>query len=164
MSQSETRTDKRTARNQPDRHIEPVPANWAGHGTHEHDLEGYTRFYAEKACYEYETKRDSAAIGGVRERHRLIVLYRDPETGEAVDRIYQAAVVETDAAALSVPHSNPDGKGERPAGEWGRVEYAALTPTDGLAVIPKGVFDGEPANFRASIAVHDDERRIGEDR
>lgn len=162
--QTETLSRKKaTAHNRTERHIEPVPADWAGHGTHEHELEGYTRFYAEKACYEYETARDSDAIGGLRERHRVIVLYRDPETGEAVDRIYQAAVVETDDATLSVSHSNPDGKGERPAGEWGRVEYAALAPADGLAVVPKVVFEGEPANFNASVAVHDEEPRIGED-
>ncbi|QCC57292.1 hypothetical protein [Natrinema thermotolerans] len=156
----DNRTDDKPLRR--DRSVHAVPADWLRLGRDEHVLEGYDRFYAAKVCYEYTLARDPRAVGGHRERHRLHVAYRRPGTTEAVERTYDAAVVETDAGALETTTSEVDG--DIGAHNWGTVEYAALSPQPNLAVIPKTVHDGEPRNFRASIAVRPDEPRIGEDR
>ncbi|OLZ39055.1 hypothetical protein A6E15_19450 [Natrinema saccharevitans] len=164
MSQSETRPDKRTddKPTEPDRFYAPVPADWIRMGRDQHVLEGYDRFVATKLCYERRLERNPSAIGGYTERNRLHVLYRDPSTDEAAERMYDAAVVETDADALEVNTSAIDG--DVGPNDWGRINYDAVTPTDGVAVVPKCVFDGEPLNFKASVAVRSDEPRIGDDR
>ncbi len=163
MSSNAT-VDKRTddKPTEPDRYYAPVPADWVRMGRDQHVLEGYDRFVATKLCYERRLERDPSAIGGTVERNRLHVLYRDPATDEAVERLYEAAVVETDADALEVTTSALEG--DIGPHDWGQIDYAAVTPTDGLAVVPKCVFDGEPLNFKASVAVRSDEPRVGEDR
>ncbi|ELY97128.1 hypothetical protein [Natrialba asiatica] len=150
------RTDDQPIRRQ--RHIEPVPADWARLGRDEHILEGYSRFVAEKVCYEYRLERDPHAVGGHVERHLLFVAYRQPETDEVIERSYQASVAETDAGSLSVPTSERDG--DLGPDDWGRIDYQAIEPTDSIAVIPKCVRSGEPRNFRASVAVQSSEPRI----
>jgi len=164
MSESQTRPDKRTDDNplRRDRSYHAVPADWLRLGRDEHTLEDRDRFYAAKVCYEYILERDPRAVGGHRERHRLHVAYRKPGSTEAVERTYDAAVVETDAGALETTTSDADG--DIGAHDWGTVVYDAVEPQPNLAVIPKAVHDGEPRNFRASVAVRDDEPRIGEDR
>ncbi|ELZ05725.1 hypothetical protein [Natrialba aegyptia] len=161
MSKSETTPQKRTD-DRPIRHersIHPVPADWVRLGRDEHILAGYSRFVAEKVCYEYRLERDPHAVGGHVEKHLLFVAYRQPETDEVIERRYQASVTETDAESLSVPTSDRDG--DLGPEDWGRVDYQAIVPTDSLAVIPKCVRNGEPRNFRASVAVRPDEPRIG---
>ncbi|ELY68846.1 hypothetical protein [Natrinema versiforme] len=145
-----------------DRSYHAVPADWLRLGRDEHDLEGYERFYAAKLCYEYVLERDPSAVGGHAERTRLHVLYRKPGTTEAVERTYEASVVETTADALVVNTSAVDG--EIGPHDWGRIEYAAVSPAPNTTVIPAVVFEGEPLNFKASVAVRSDEPRIGEDR
>ncbi|WP_247005149.1 hypothetical protein [Halosolutus gelatinilyticus] len=131
-------------------------------GRDEHVLDDRRRFYASKVCYEYTIEYDSAAAGGLIERHRLYVAYVCPGTGEAVERIYRAAAIETDTDAIEVATSAADGE-IGPDG-WGTIEYEAICPTGGVAVLPKCVHQGEPLNFRASVAPHPDEPRIGENR
>ncbi|GAB7119918.1 hypothetical protein [Natrinema pallidum] len=156
----DNRTDDNPLRH--DRSFHAVPADWLRLGRDEHDLEDRDRFYAAKVCYEYVLERDPRAVGGHRERHRLHVAYRKPGTTEAVERTYDAAVVETDAGALETTTS--DVEGDIGVHNWGRVEYDALSPEPNVAVIPAAVYDGEPLNFRASIAVRPSEPRIGGDR
>lgn len=164
MSNSQTTRQKRTAHNDSihrDRSYHAVPSDWMRLGTDEHGLEDRDRFYAEKICYEYVLEHDSAAVGGVVERHRLVVAYRRPHTTDAVERTYRAAVFETDADAVVVttPAVEPDdGTG------WGTVPYPALKPEPNAAVIPRAVHRGKPAEFRSSVAVHPDEPRIGDGR
>jgi len=164
MSTKQADADKRTDDNptEPDRFYSVVPADWVRMGRDQHVLEGYDRFYADKLCYERKLERDPSAIGGYRERNSLHVLYRNPETDETVERMYQAAVVETPEDSLEVDTSAVDG--EIGPHNWGRIRYDAVTPTDDMAVIPKAVYDGEPLNFKSSIAVRSDEPRVGEDR
>ena len=163
MQATNANSDKSTADNptDPDRFYAVVPADWVRMGRDQHDLEGYERFYADKLCYERKLERDPSAIGGYVERNRIHVLYRKPGTDETVERQYQAAVVETDDSALEVNSSAVDG--DIGPYDWGRIRYDALTPTDSLAVLPKVVYEGEPLNFKSSVAVRDDEPRIGED-
>jgi len=164
MQATNANSDKSTDDNptEPDRFYAVVPADWVRMGRDQHDPEGYERFYADKLCYERKLERDPSAIGGYVERNRIHVLYRKPGTDETVERLYQAAVVETDADTLEVDTSAVDGDiGPR---DWGRIRYDALTPTDGVAVVPKCVYDGEPLNFKSSVAVRSDEPRVGEDR
>ncbi|OIB55760.1 hypothetical protein [Natrialba sp. SSL1] len=71
-------------------------------------------------------------------------------------------MVETDADTLTIPTSEHDGTiGPE---DWGTVEYDTLTPTDGVAVLPRVVRNGEPRNFMASVAVRPSGPRIGGDR
>lgn len=158
MSESQTRRQKRTD-DEPirkERSYHAVPADWVRMGRHEHQLDR-DRFYAEKVCYEYRLEHDDGEIP-VRERQLLFVLYRNPDTDEAVERTYRAAAINTDADTVETTTSAVDGDiGPK---DWGTIDYASISPTDGLAVIPKTVHDGEPFNFRASVAPHPDEPRI----
>lgn len=140
---------------QRDRSYHTVPADWARHGTHATVPADYDRFYAEAVCYEHRLERDDDATFGVLETHRLYVLYRHPATGEAVERAYDATVIETERGHTIVNYGNG-----RPAGEWVQIQYAGVTPRDGVLVLPRAVYTGEPANFRASIAVHPGEERV----
>ncbi|NUC74959.1 hypothetical protein HTZ84_22095 [Haloterrigena sp. SYSU A558-1] len=156
--------DKRTADNPitRERSYHAVPADWVRMGHDEHRLEDRSRFYADKACYEYVLARDPAAVGNIAERHRLHVAYRKPGSTEAVERVYEASVVETTADALEVSTSAVDG--DRGPEGWGTIAFEALAPDANTAVIPKCVYDGEPRNFRASVAVRPSEPRIGGER
>lgn len=158
MSDSQTRRQKRTddASIRTTRSYHAVPADWHRLGRHDDVRADRARFYAEKICYEYTLARDGRA--GMRERHELHVAYRNPETGEAVERTYQAAIVETDADTVCVLTSERDG--DIGPDEWGAIEIAAIEPEENTAAIPKCVHRGEPKNFRASIAVHPDEPRL----
>jgi len=124
-------------------------------GRQEHALEGYDRFYATKLCYEYRLERDAAATHGLVEKHNLFVLYENPKTGKHVERLYQAAVANTEDDRMTVPWPYGCEKGD-----WDRVKFPAIKPSQKTAVIPKAVQKGEPANFRAVISVHPDETRL----
>lgn len=164
MSTKTTRPDKRTDDGpiRRERSYHAVPADWIRLGRDHLVLEDRDRFVAEHVCYEYTLERDAHAVGGVAERHELYVLYRKPGTDETVQRQFAASVTETSADALRVPTSERDG--DIGPDNWGTIPYRALKPAENVAVVPRVVRDGEPLNFAASVAVHRDERRIGEDR
>lgn len=156
------RTDSSTERYERSHHV--VPWEWAFLGRHQADREGFSRFYAEQVCYEYilESTPNGPNAVDYRERNRLFVLYRNPETGEAVEREYGATTVESDDNRVAVPWPY-DADGNRcDRGEWWRIKITGLEP-DGLEntlVVPKGVFEGHPGHFRSSIMVSPDESRI----
>ncbi|ELY85054.1 hypothetical protein [Natrinema gari] len=71
-------------------------------------------------------------------------------------------MIETETDRLEVPTSAVDG--EIGPDNWGTIDYAVIEPEPTTAVLPTAVFDGEPLNFRASVAGRPDEPRIGEER
>lgn len=161
MSESDTRHQKRTDAGplRRDRSYHAVPSAWLRLGRHDQRAGDRARFFAYKVCYEYQLQRDPTAVGGIRETNRLHVAYRNPDNGEAVERTYHAAVVETEAESIRVPTS--ERAGDRGPNDWGTIAYPAVKPNENAAVIPKTVYDGEPKNFRASVLPHADETRIG---
>lgn len=135
-----------------------VPADWIRIGKHEAVLEDRERFVAEHVCYEYRVERQRDLKGGFTEKHELYIRYRKPGSDEAVERSYRASVLEDDREKLPVPTDQHEG--DLGPNNWGRVAYSALKPTDNLAVVPRVVRNGRPLNFRASVAVHESERRV----
>lgn len=144
-----------------ERDYHDVPAEWAAWGRHQDVPETHERFYAEKICHEYRfvTWPIGHDRAGAEEIHKLYVLYRNPETGEKVERMYGASVGQTDGDTVRVWCSESDAPDER-------VEYPVLPVElddwENYVVLPSIVRDGEPQNFRTSIAVHPEEPRVGE--
>jgi|GEM_PF-1902123 len=139
------------------REYHPVPAEWAARGGHERVPDAFERFYAEIICVEHyvDTERESATDASVDEVTQLHVLYRNPETGERVERTFGASVGRSERATVSVWSSNADDD---------RVEYPALglgfDGFDDVVALPSTVYNGEPCNFPASVAVHPGEDRV----
>jgi len=47
---------------------------------------------------------------------------------------------------------------------WSWLQLAAIELIDGILIIPKFVYDREPANFRLSVQIHPEEPRIRGDK
>lgn len=144
-----------------ERDYHDVPAEWAAWGRHQDVPETHERFYAEKVCHEYRfvSWPIDHERAGAEEIHELYVLYRNPETGERVERYLTPSVLQTDGTTIRVWSSDADADDDR-------VEFPALPVEfgdfDGFVVLPRTVYDGEPRNFRMSVAVHPEEERVAQ--
>ncbi|QLH82447.1 hypothetical protein [Halosimplex pelagicum] len=159
VSASEPDAQDSTEAPNPQREYHVIPAEWAVRGGHERVPDEYDRFYAEVTCVEHnvETERESATEARVDELTLMHVLYRNPETDERVERTVGLSVGRTDADTVSVWSSDAEGDDDR-------VDYPVLSLDfdgfDDVVALPSAVYNGEPSNFAASIAVHPDEDRV----
>ncbi|GGM64046.1 hypothetical protein J2752_000480 [Halarchaeum rubridurum] len=145
-----------------DRTLYDVPATWAEWGSHEPVRDGETRFHAIKLCHTYAfvTKRVSGSRANADERNQIHVLYEDPETGDRVERVYDASLIEAHAETIHIwsQHAEaPDGRMDYPG-----LPVMADGFGEGFLVVPRIVRRGGPESFAASVAVRDDEPRLSE--
>lgn len=143
-----------------ERDYHDVPAEWAAWGRHQDVPETHERFYAEKICHEYRfvTWPINHERAGAEEHHELYVLYRNPETGERVERRLEPSVLRTDGTTVRVWSSEVN------TADDDRIEFPALPVEfddfDQFVMLPRQVYRGEPRNFRTSIPVHPEEERL----
>lgn len=163
MTDSSSSHEKRTdSQVRYERSFHAIPPTWARLGRRQNVRDGHSKFYAEQVCVECRLTVDESdsTSATFRERTRLYVLYRNPDTGEAVERSYRASTIETPDDTVRV-HMLRDGDDP---GEGTFVGYPVLRPskTENLGILPRSVFRGDPENFRAVIDVAPSETRLSE--